>query len=526
MSEKPQPLRALIVEDSEDDALLLIRELSKGGFKPDARRVDGRHELAEALDGQAWDVVLSDFVLPDMDGLLVLEMVRERDREVPFILFSGRIGERMAVQALKAGATDYVSKDNFSLVVPAVRQALNEARLRRAKEEADARLKASEERYRQLVELAPVAIVVARRGRVALTNGAARSLLGTSGRQDLEGRRLLTFIPPDKRKDVIRWMRDLMRKNRSLPLTEMKLRRLNGAAVETEITVAPFTCAGEPGFQAVIRDVSARKREEKRLFDTHHKLQSLALRLSLSSERERRKIADELHNRVGQLLALVKMKLSALRSAERGAKSAGRGGPDEGTVIAGRELDALEELDRAVAEVIEQTRGLTYELCPPVLYRMGLAPALEWLVERAGGRYGMDCRFDSSVGEAEPLEGSPRSEEIKVFLYEAVRELMHNAAKHAQANVVWVRLRAEGGNLVVRVEDDGTGFDREAVLAPEAAASAGAHTEGFGLFSLGVRARHMGGTLEVESAPGQGTRARISVPVEAPETGDTRQRPD
>jgi PAS domain S-box-containing protein len=134
-------LRVLLVEDSEDDAQLLLSELRHGGFDPVPTRVDTAAGLAGALDAQEWDVVLSDYLMPRFDGLAALKLVRERELDVPFILVSGVIGEEFAVTAMKSGAHDYISKSNLSRLVPAVERELREAGVRRQRRQAGEEVK-------------------------------------------------------------------------------------------------------------------------------------------------------------------------------------------------------------------------------------------------------------------------------------------------------------------------------------------------------------------------------------------------
>lgn len=146
------PLRVLIVEDSADDAFLLLRELRKGGYEVDYLRVDDPAAVAEALAAGDWEMVISDYNLPRFSGLNVVELVRDSGRDIPVIVVSGAIGEDLAVEAMHAGASDYIMKDNFARLVPAVQRELREAEVRRERRAAELALKESEERFRELTE--------------------------------------------------------------------------------------------------------------------------------------------------------------------------------------------------------------------------------------------------------------------------------------------------------------------------------------------------------------------------------------
>jgi PAS domain S-box-containing protein len=140
----PGPLRALIVEDSEDDALLVLRELRRGGYEPLHERVETPEEMREALEGSAWDVVISDYRLPRFDAPAALKLAREKGSRAPFVVVSGRIGEEEAVAAMKAGAHDYVMKDNLARLCATVERGLEEARGRRERRETAEELRRRE----------------------------------------------------------------------------------------------------------------------------------------------------------------------------------------------------------------------------------------------------------------------------------------------------------------------------------------------------------------------------------------------
>jgi len=138
-AEMAKELRALIVEDSEDDALLLVGVLQRGGYEPQFERVDSPETMTRALARQRWDIVFADYTMPNFRGTDALELLKGRGLDVPFIFVSGTIGEDTAVAAMKAGAHDYVLKGNLKRLLPAVERELREAevrgRQRRAEEE-------------------------------------------------------------------------------------------------------------------------------------------------------------------------------------------------------------------------------------------------------------------------------------------------------------------------------------------------------------------------------------------------------
>jgi DNA-binding NtrC family response regulator len=131
-------LRVLLVEDSEPDALLLLRHLHRGGYEIASRRVDTASALNEALDGAEWDIVISDYQIPGFGGALALELFKSRGLDIPFIIVSGVIGEETAVGMMKAGAHDYLLKQNLARLVPAIERELREAEERRERRRVQA----------------------------------------------------------------------------------------------------------------------------------------------------------------------------------------------------------------------------------------------------------------------------------------------------------------------------------------------------------------------------------------------------
>lgn len=144
-------LRLLHLEDSELDHELALAHLRRGGLRLNAHRVDSEVEFLNALD-QHWDVIISDYNLPGFSGLVALEMVKQRQLDIPFILVSGEIGEDTAVEAMRNGASDYLLKNNLTRLVPALQRAIEAHETRAAREQADRELVASQQRLRELAQ--------------------------------------------------------------------------------------------------------------------------------------------------------------------------------------------------------------------------------------------------------------------------------------------------------------------------------------------------------------------------------------
>jgi signal transduction histidine kinase len=206
--------------------------------------------------------------------------------------------------------------------------------------------------------------------------------------------------------------------------------------------------------------------------------------LEYALERERQRIARELHDQIGQDLVLATMKLGALKAS-----------------LPSKKIALVSEVQNLIREAIDEARSLACELYPQALHDLGLRAAVEWLVEKTAMKYGLTCVCDMASAPKE----LPR--EIEATIFQAVRELLINVAKHARAKEAKVVLRAEGHRTVVEIIDDGIGFD------PTRVASLDPRRSGFGLVSLRQRLSHVGGGLSIDSAQGKGTKITLTLPL-------------
>ncbi|GEM_PF-4046628 len=175
-------IHILLIEDSEDDELLLRRELVKGSLSPYIKRIEDEREMLIALEKESWDVIISDYRIPGFGGDEALRIAREKVPDIPFIVFSGVIGEDIAVGMLKAGASDYVMKHNLKRLVPAIRKEMEEMEIRREKARIEKSLTEYQKLYQKINDLIPVAIVIfdIRKFKFIFVNKTISDMLGYS----------------------------------------------------------------------------------------------------------------------------------------------------------------------------------------------------------------------------------------------------------------------------------------------------------------------------------------------------------
>jgi signal transduction histidine kinase len=240
------------------------------------------------------------------------------------------------------------------------------------------------------------------------------------------------------------------------------------------------------------REIAERRRKEREISQYQRQLRSLASELSLSEERDRRSMAANLHDHIGQALAVIKMKFLQLHCNS----------------VLCKFKDTIEDIRVNLDEAIETTRSITFELSPPVLYELGLLPALQWLADEFQRKHGISVEVTT--------EGSLRQmdDNTKANLFKSTRELLFNAAKHARVSQVWVRIIWEKRQIRIEVRDDGVGFDASRLLPIDIKRS------GFGLFSVKERMGYIGGRLTIDSMPGHGARATLMAPLSLRNEGD------
>lgn len=268
-------------------------------------------------------------------------------------------------------------------------------------------------------------------------------------------------------------------------------RKKDSTLIDVEITTHDLVFDGRAARLVLVNDITERRRVERANAAYQEELRRLASEMSLIEERQRRRIATEIHDQVGQVLAMAKIRLGALQAADSLERCHMK----------------ADEIREFLEQAIAATRSLTFELSPPILYELGLEAAVQALCEKFQQEHAIRFRF---VSDRQP---KPLSDDVRVLLFQAVRELLVNIVKHARALNVEISCRRDEAHLRIVVVDDGRGFEPTAAPVQPPASC------GFGLFSIRERLRHLGGEMTVDAAPGCGTRVTLAVPLQTIEEG-------
>lgn len=483
------PLRVLLVEDNEDDALLLTRHLSRAGYSLHVRRVCTLPALELALqESGGWDVVISDYSLPGFCAGQVLEYVQRCQVDIPFIVVSGMIEEETACNLMRAGAQDYLLKDRLDRLVPVIERERREAQIRCERREALGAVQVSEARFQAMAANVPGVLFQMRadaddRLRFLFVSEASQMLLGVPAEILLEhSQLLLDMMHEDERGEFLNSFRQATRKGTTLNWEG----RIYLAADDFKwinVRCSPRALAdGRIVWEGVMWNITHSKQAELQLRASRQQLAELSEHLQRVKEEERERIARDIHDVLGGTLVGIKIAASLL------------GGKLEAeSPLRARVRDIEHMLDDAISTAGRVAR----ELRPGILKEFGLAAAVESYAEDYSHRTSVRCDVLCADHDIETDEGTA------LALFRTYQEALTNVSKHAAATRVEVRLMQEGDDIVLEVGDDGRGIRMEDMSKPKS----------FGLRSIRERLTQLGGEMMIRARNPQGTLVVLRAPL-------------
>lgn len=348
---------------------------------------------------------------------------------------------------------------------------------------AEEALRESEGRFRSLFEQSPDAIIVVdfTTEKIVEFNNRACEMLGYS-REEFE-KLSLSEIEVMESKDEITAHKQIVLR-RGGDVFETKQRKKDGSLCDVLVNLKPVTIAGKQYVQGIWRNITEQRIAQKRLLEYQKNLKRLAARLTLTEERERRRIARNLHDQVSQSLALAKIKLDTMLASQNASPLA----------------KTLKETNDTIEKAIQNTRALTFDLSYPLLYELGFEAAVsEWLMEHVQKKHDIKTEFFDD-GLTKPLD-----DDVRVLLFRNVRELLINIIKHARADKIKVSVTKTDDSIKIQVEDNGVGLNVDEITA--------SHKSGFGLFSIRESIGELGGNFEIDSKPGAGCKVTMTSPL-------------
>ena len=262
-------LRVLIVEDSEDDARLLMHRIRQAGFEPESLRVDTPEAMKVALSRQSWDVVLCDYVMPDFGGPEALELLKESGLDLPFIVVSGKVGEDAALPMLMAGAHDFIAKGAITRLVPAIERELRQAQVRQEHGLAEAKFRALTENSTDLV------VVVGEDAMISYISPSLKHLGGYLPEEAI-GHNYLEFVHPEDLDQARGTLGKILSHPDEVQRSEIRFRRKDGNWLMIESMAR--NAIGNPAVRGIVvnaRDITERKRAEDHIRESRDLLRTV-----------------------------------------------------------------------------------------------------------------------------------------------------------------------------------------------------------------------------------------------------------
>jgi PAS domain S-box-containing protein len=519
-----------MVEDSEDDAELILRELRRGGFDVAHRRVETADDMRDALVTKAWDVILSDFSMPEFSAPGALAVRRASGLDIPLIIVSGTIGEDIAVRSLHAGAQDFILKGKLGRLLPAIERELREHESREAHKQAEEALRASEARlkvrdkqleqreamFHDLFEAAPDGILlVDAEGIVTLANAEAERVFGYD-HGALAGVRIDTLFPSDGHDNAALPPHAYFAKPEKRRMGEghdLHARRKDGAELPVDVSFAPFSLEGHQIALGVIRDMTAQRSVEAQLRQAQ-KMEAVG-RLAAG-------VAHDFNNILSVILSYAEMMEDdlgpeePLRASAEEIRAAGLRAVDltRQLLTFSRQqvsVAAIVDLDHTVAEMESMLRRL---LGAHVKLTV-LAGANPWKVRvNVGELQQVVMNLAVNARDAMPDGGSLTIESKKVDLDADYAATHHDVVP--------------GPYVMLAVTDTGVGIDKETqgrIFEPFFTTKALTKGTGLGLATVFGIVKQSRGHIWVYSEPGVGTTFRVYLPREIGSTEPSPSQP-
>ncbi len=517
-------LRILHLEDDLKDAELAREMLVSEGIACDILRVDTQAAFLNALEQSSFELIFADYSLPSFDGISALKIANEKSPDTPFIFITGKMGEDLAIETLKHGATDYILKDNLSRLVPAVNRALQELRekMERKRAQKEMQIRADQQtvitqlgqralagcdldelfheavkqitqavnvEYCKVLELLPGEKELLLRAGVGWKEGLVGHATVGTGIDSQAGYTLLSDKPV-----IVENLRTEKRFAGPPLLHEHGV--VSGMSVIIQGQDRPFGVLGahttkrlkftedDVHFLQAVANVLAitieRKRAEEELKESEKKLRYLSSELLTAQEKERKRIANELHDSIAASLSAIKFSIEKILDQMERDEQAQEG---------------LRDIISRVQQVNEETRRIMADLRPSLLDDLGIVPAINWFCREYEKTYS-HIRVEKQID----LSENDLSDSLKTAIYRVSQEAMNNIAKHSKASLVSLSLQEGNNGIELTIQDNGQGFDLDTVR------------RGLGLTTMRERTELSGGTCTIKSVKGAGTTIRCSWP--------------
>ncbi len=471
-------IRVLIIEDFDADALFLLREIKKGGYEVISVQIENESQLISELNTKEWDIVFTDYMLPQYDGISALKVINKLKPDLPCIMISGKAGEENAVEAMKAGATDYLMKNNYSRLLPAIKRELNESRIKKEKKIIEEQFKEkeqlyfeSESRIRSLIEQNNDIIFTldAQENLTSINPIGEKLITGTfNGKIPIK-----SFILNESYKKLRNEINKSVINNQTFFIQEINLFSRNGILLTLELILRIY-------YQnAKIKEIFgiARNITESKLYQNE-----VLSKIIEAEETQKRKFAEELHDGLGALLSTINIYVGLLMKKEKNTKQ--------------RE-EYLVNLKSLVNEAVSDVRYFVNTLATNVLNDFGLVTAIKLFCDK------INITSKDLITFLYPKKRIEIFRIIEINFYRIILELINNSMKYSKATKIEIEMIDDEKKIILKYSDNGIGFEFEKVLKSD--------LSGSGIKNIFARIDSLNGICDYQSTVKSGTKVTIYV---------------
>jgi two-component system, NarL family, sensor histidine kinase UhpB len=477
-----KPVRILYIEDVSSDAELVLRKLSKAGFSYTHQIVGTRKDYIDAFKSFVPDLILSDYYLPQFDGLDALRIRNEIAIHTPFIFVTASTSEELAVECMKSGADDYILKSNLEGLIPSIK--LSIAR------KSSAHLQKKNE---WLFDLEANSIINNLRGavfrckydKVLTIEYMSEGILDLSGyhASDFIMNRLISFmklIHTDDKKRTVRIINQALKEKK--PFTaEYRIISKDGSVkwiwLRGKGVISGNKVIALEGF---VTDITERKKAEDDLRSSLIQMRQLTQHIEKIREEERLSISRDLHDDLGQALTSIKIDLGIIKQKITDVEI----------------IKRVNNVTSLVSDAIKSVQRLTGELRPPIIDDLGLEAAIEWYVKEFSNRAGINVQLNIQ-------SGTNISKEASLIVFRIMQESLTNIIRHAKATHVDIDLVKSDGKIEFHISDNGVGIKDDDLSSAQS----------FGIIGMRERASSLGGTFEISREKNCCTVIQLIFPV-------------
>ena len=475
--------KVLIIDDIESN-LFLIKFIIKKNI-PDCQVLtasSGPKGIKIAKEEQP-DTILLDIKMPNMDGFEVCRLLKadKLTKHIPIMLNSAHVNNSESIiKGLNMGADAFIANAINIDELPA------QVKVMLRIKQAEDNLKKEVKKYRIMTETLPDAVTTINlNGEITYVSPRTVEIFGYNNYNEIIGGNAINAIVPEQQDIARNAMADVLKKNM---IRDMEFRFVRNDKSQFNGELSASLIKNENGkpieFIIITKDITDRKMAENEILAYQKKLKNLNYKLSSVEEKERREIAINLHDVLGQSLSTAHIKLSSLSNIKLNPKA------DK----------IIKESTELIHAAITESRTLTYDLSPPILFELGLIPAIKWRLEQINKKFDITVNFQCNEKKLNI------NHDISILLYRIICELLINVIKHADASLIEIKITKEKKYLYFAVIDNGQGFNYQTKTKLNQQGE-------FGLFSIKERLDSIKGKFIIESIKEKGTKAVVIIPV-------------